>query len=389
MGRLTDLAVKNAKPQAARYELPDGSVPGLVLVVQPSGKKSWAIRYRSNGLQIKHTFGRFPEIDLPTVRDRAWKLRADGPPAAEQPDPATELAALPAPAATRRVFEVWASYIEHAAIKGMSANGVAKFTGIYNREIFPVWGSREIGSIGRDDVVAVLNASLLRGVSARNSLLAVLGSFIAYCTEQNIVPASPVIGSKPMKRDARDRILSDAEIAIFWRGCAEVTKPFGDLYRFLLLTGLRRNEAARMRRDEVDLKAGIVVIPRERMKGKPGKRRPHTVYLSPAALKIIKGQPVIEGCPFIFTTDGKTPVSGFSKTKADLDKAAPIKAWVLHDLRRTFRTGLSDLKVPFEIAERCIAHWLDATYDKSTMEAGQKNAWKNWARYVTKITKGN
>src|SRR5262249_19438538 len=42
--RLTTIAVENARPQADRYEVVDGS-SGLRLVVQRSGGKSWIVRY--------------------------------------------------------------------------------------------------------------------------------------------------------------------------------------------------------------------------------------------------------------------------------------------------------------------------------------------------------
>jgi hypothetical protein len=43
---LTAVAVKNHRPGKKRREIPDGGCPGLHLVVQPSGAKSWALRYR-------------------------------------------------------------------------------------------------------------------------------------------------------------------------------------------------------------------------------------------------------------------------------------------------------------------------------------------------------
>jgi Arm DNA-binding domain len=47
---LTQLAIDNLKPGPARREVPDGGAQGLFLIVQPSGAKTWAVRYRVNGL---------------------------------------------------------------------------------------------------------------------------------------------------------------------------------------------------------------------------------------------------------------------------------------------------------------------------------------------------
>src|SRR5262249_50855972 len=53
--RLTALAVENAKPGTSRREISDGGHNGLHLVVQPSGHKSWAVRFRVHGVPRKLT----------------------------------------------------------------------------------------------------------------------------------------------------------------------------------------------------------------------------------------------------------------------------------------------------------------------------------------------
>src|SRR3546814_2161542 len=61
---LTTKDVENVKPGTARKEIPDALLPGLYLVVQPSGAKSWAVRYRHGGKPRKLTLGPLaPTID--------------------------------------------------------------------------------------------------------------------------------------------------------------------------------------------------------------------------------------------------------------------------------------------------------------------------------------
>lgn len=57
---LTDLAARNESPGLTRREIPDGKIAGLYLVVQPSGAKTWAYRYRAAGLPRKLTIGVAP-----------------------------------------------------------------------------------------------------------------------------------------------------------------------------------------------------------------------------------------------------------------------------------------------------------------------------------------
>jgi Phage integrase family len=97
----------------------------------------------------------------------------------------------------------------------------------------------------------------------------------------------------------------------------------------------------------------------------PGSRtkngRAHTVPLSPLVRELIASVKAKPHSPFIFTTTGTTPVSGWSRMKDRLDAAmlaaaraeghAVIPPWTLHDLRRTFVTGMVELHVPPHVVE--------------------------------------
>ena len=69
---LTDRVVQQAKPDRARVEIADAVVPGLYLIVQPTGLKSWAVRYRVGDRTRKLTLpGRYPVLSLAKARDAA------------------------------------------------------------------------------------------------------------------------------------------------------------------------------------------------------------------------------------------------------------------------------------------------------------------------------
>src|SRR5271165_184717 len=65
---LTVGRIESAKPKEARYELPDAGLPGFYLVVQPSGAKSFALRYRAAGKPRKFTIGAYPQFTLEMAR---------------------------------------------------------------------------------------------------------------------------------------------------------------------------------------------------------------------------------------------------------------------------------------------------------------------------------
>jgi integrase len=77
---------------------------------------------------------------------------------------------------------------------------------------------------------------------------------------------------------------------------------------------------------------------------------------------VLKALPRIEGSKFAFTTDGRRPMTGFSKPKQRFDERVtevlgePIPNWTLHDLRRTARSLMSKAGVPERHAEQCLGH---------------------------------
>jgi integrase len=163
--------------------------------------------------------------------------------------------------------------------------------------------------------------------------------------------------------------------------------------QFLLLTATRRNEAAGMKRSEVHGEEWIV--PEERYKSGLELVLP----LSPAARTVLAKVPKIGRAGLVFTTDGKRPISGFSKFKrsfdtdmlAELRKQDPdatVPRWTLHDLRRTARSLMGRAGVPSDHAERCLGHVLPGirgTYDRYEYLREKKQAFDTLASLVDRI----
>jgi hypothetical protein len=81
MPKLTTKAVEAIKPTTDRREIPDALLPGLYLIVQPSGARSWAVRYRHGDRTRKHTLGNYPLLDLKAARElgaKALRVAAEG-----------------------------------------------------------------------------------------------------------------------------------------------------------------------------------------------------------------------------------------------------------------------------------------------------------------------
>ncbi len=126
-------------------------------------------------------------------------------------------------------------------------------------------------------------------------------------------------------------------------------------------------------------------LPAARNKTKLDLVRP----LSAAAQEVLATLPQI-GKRYIFTTDGRTPLSGFSKAKREFEKRCGVTGWRLHDLRRTARTLMSRAGVPSDHAERALGHVINgvrATYDRHEFYSEKKAAFEALAAQIANIVK--
>jgi integrase len=179
----------------------------------------------------------------------------------------------------------------------------------------------------------------------------------------------------------RQRILTDDELRAVWRAAEAQPSVFSRLLQFLLLTATRRNEAARMRRDEVS--GNEWIIPQQRYKTGLDLLIP----LSPAALRILELTPRI-GRSYVFTNDGQRPLSGFSVLKAKFDAQCGVTGWTIHDCRRTARSLMGRAGVSSDHAERCLGHVLSGvrgTYDRHQYADEKRRAFEALASLIERI----
>jgi integrase len=160
---------------------------------------------------------------------------------------------------------------------------------------------------------------------------------------QEIISYDPTRAvDKVVREIARDRVLTDRELILFWNACEAIGWPWGPLGKLLLLTAQRRGEVAGATWGELDLEKRLWTIPRERAKND----RAHQVYLGDLALEVLDTVPRITSDPdYLFSTTGHSHVSGYSKARSAIDghmaaaAGEPIPYWKFHDLSRSAASG--------------------------------------------------
>ncbi len=439
---LTAGAVKNLLTGEKRREVPDGGCPGLHLVIQPSGRKSWALRFRRpDGRNAKLTLGPVdlsgaetpcePAIGAPLTLAAARRLAADlhrqramgrdvvvDHDAARRRRQAEQEArnANAFPSAARRFIEEYArartrSWAVSARLFGLRPDDLKAMPG----GLADRWASRPVAEIAADDIHALVEEARTRGVpgwgrqrqgkseSIARMTLARLSKLFSWLVEQRVIEKNPCAGvRRPDVSVPRERVLTDAETRWFWLACGDLGEPFGPLLKLLLLMGQRRDEVAGMTRAELSGDGATWTLPASRAKNK----RPHIVPLSQAARDLIAGVRVVEGKPgFVFTTTGRSHVSGWSKTKRRLDAKmlewaraeaadAVISSFTIHDLRRTCAAGLQRLGVPLPVTERLLNHvsgsfaGIVGVYQRHEYAEERREALECWAAHVERIISG-
>jgi integrase len=351
---ITHRFVESVQPKAARTEYPDAGCPGLYLIVQPSGTRSWAFRFRHNGVNGKRTLGSAGDGGLSLAAARhaaaAHRHRLDQAVAVTAVTPVTPKSE----GGGDKIETAVAAFLELHAYRKTRPSTAWATERVFNRIVLPAWRGRTIDSIRKRDVIELVEsvAGSGRGYLA-NRTLGTLSKFFNWLVARDALAFSPVTGvERPHKEEVRERTLSDAELRVLWLAC-EGDGPFGQALRVLMLTGARRNEVSQMRWSEID-EDGTWTLPRERSKN----RRPHKISLPSQAQAIIAAMPSIADCDFVFTADGKKPVTGWDKAKVRISVRAGIAAdsWRLHDLRRTAASGMQKLGVSVPVIERALNH---------------------------------
>jgi integrase len=390
MARLTLRTLEATKPGPERREIPDSLLPGLYFIVQPTGARSWAVRYRHQGVSRKHTLGGYPTIDLKAARALGGKaLRA----AAEGRDPGREKI-LARAAKADSVDRIVEEFLDRHVRRSNRPRSAQETERLLRQHVLPRWRGRMVHEITRRNVLDVLDRVVDGGAPiAANRVFAAVRKFFNWCVARDIIAASPCAGVKPPTTErARDRVLSDDELRLAWAAAGKVGGTFGPLVKLLALTGQRRDEVAGMRWDELDLDTRIWTLPGGRTKN----NKPHDVPLSGAAIAVLKSVPHLTDSPFVFTTNGAAPASGYSKNKRRLDALLPadMPPWRLHDLRRTCASGMARLGINLPVIEKALNHTsgsfagIVGVYQKHSFADEKRAALEAWGSFLAALVDG-
>ncbi len=347
---LTDRKIQSLKGRGQPYVEPDGQVPGHGVRVMPSGHKSFVLNTRYPGFAnpAPRALGDYGELTLEEsrVKARHWRTlikRGIDPQVQEERERQAALRNQ------RTIFAAVAEDFIKDKLPGERKGREVERD--IRREFLPLWGKRPITEITPLDVRNVVKAAVNRGAPYQaHNLLTTARRLFSWAIDQHVygLEASPCDRLKPKsiigKKVFRTRVLANDEWRALWKATEGLGYPYGPLFQMLALTGQRKSEVAEARWSEIDLDRKLWTIPAERMKADAA----HVVPLTHDVMQILKSLPRFKSGDYLFSTGfGRKPVNGFSKGKVRLDAAMAavlgkaVEPFVIHDVRRSMRTGLS------------------------------------------------
>ena len=348
--KLTKKAVDSAQAAADKdVWLWDDEVPGFGVRIQPSGRKTYVVRYRTQaGTQRKGTLGRCCDIATDKARELARKTFSK---VADGRDPTAEkrkLRSIPT------VAQLSVRYMEDHARPFKKAGSVANDERLWRLYLLPALGSKRVDTVKREDALA-LQASLKDKPATANACIALLSKAFSLAEQWEYRTGNPCAKIQKYAVRERETILSPAQIGELDRTLAdmvtagEIPEAMANLVRLLLLTGCRLNEIMSARQEWIDRERKLLLLP----DSKVGQRR---ISLSDEALAIIATIPAGEW--LIPDAKGRdhmrTPHRMFKRIMRRAKAPLGVRP---HDLRHTagslaHRNGMSQRQVANMLGHR-------------------------------------
>jgi len=334
MPKLTKRLVDSLKPKASDVVHWDSALSGFGVRVRPSGRKSYIVKCRCRGRQIKMTIGTHGPITVEQARTKARGIIAE---AKAGHDPSAEHSRM---RQSPTVKELGQRFLDDYVPTQCRATTEREYRRSVELFINPEIGTRKVIDIERFDIAKIHHGLHDKPYQA-NRTLGVLSKMFNLAEVWGLRPdgSNPCRHITKYKEEKRERFLSDEEYRRLGEALRKAeaekseTQSAIDAIWLLMLTGCRLNEIMTLKWNHVDLDAKELRLP-------DSKTGPKTVHLGSAVVNRLKAIKKLEDNEFVIT--GKK--SGGCLTDLQhpwrrVRKTAKLDGVRLHDLRHSFASG--------------------------------------------------
>jgi integrase len=402
---LVDVQAKNAKPKDKPYRLSDGG--SLYLLVNTDGARYWRMDYRYADKRLTLAFGKYPQVSLADARkrrDEARQLLDSGTDPGQAKKDNDRIAGEAAAQTFEKLAREWhtnklATWRETTAIDTIRR---------LENDIFPEIGAMPIADITHQQMIAALRKIEKRGAQEiAHRLKATCARIFSYASQQGIRNLNPAADLKdvlkPVQAGHFGAITADelpAFLGAMVRNDARLFMPTRIALRLMMLVFVRTSELIETPWAEIDMEAGVWVIPWQRMKrGKltvnPDKTD-HQVPLSHQALTLLRElHTMTGGNRFLFPNqrDHEKPMSNGAILMA-LKRMGYQNKMTGHGFRALAMSTIKErLGYRHEVVDRQLAHAqkdkVASAYDRALFLEERKKMMQDWADYLDGVSGAN
>lgn len=364
---------------------------GLMLIVKPSGARSWVLRFQIDGRRRDMGLGSWPEVTLAMARERALQARRQ---MAEGRDPLSEKSK-----SHRLTFSEAANAL--IAVKRKSwrnAKHAAQWISTLERYVLPRLGDRDVQSIETNDILAVLNPIWTKkpetASRVRQRIEAVLDYATALGKREGANPArwrghldQVLAQPNKVRAVAHFPAMDWREVPAFMASLSECSGVGAQALAFAILTAARSGEVRGATWSEFDHEQGVWTVPAARMKA----AKEHRVPLSAAAMAQLPESGDPEALVFPSVKDPRRPIS--DRTLSAVLKRLGRKDVTVHGFRSSFRDWAGETtQFPREVIEAALAHRLkdkaEAAYARGDLFQKRRALMQAWADYLIPARSG-
>lgn len=357
--RLTDISVRALKaPGRGQKTHFDDTLTGFAVRVSQGGTKTFVLMHGAT--RKLTTIGRVGIITLGQARDKARRILAE-----------KTLGMTDRPSLTlEEARELFYASCENR----IRPRTLQDYKRLLNRHL-AAFTSRPVATLTSHEMAEAID-DLKDTPVEQNHAFAAARTLFRFCVRRGLIGRSPLEGMNlPARIRTRDRVLTDNELVAVIRAANEIGYPFGTIVLLLIYTGQRKGEIALL--DWSWIGKETITIPKDVAKN----HREHTVPYGDPVRAILSTVPRTEGRLFtVYNWDAKTDL---------LRKRAAIAHFTLHDLRRTYASGMAALSVPPHVVEKLLNHvtgtvsGVAAIYNRYSYQSEMRQAVDAWEHHLS------
>jgi integrase len=351
---LTEQRVQELRPDGATVYVHDARMPGLSVRVTTGGVKSYVFTKKVNGRLFRATLGKTASISLDSARKAAAAYNGD---IAKGVDVVARRKAARAAAAVKAT--TLADAYERFRTLKMRRPSTEKDYDLLWRLHVPVSLKRKpLADIVPADVEKLKSQIGRKTPRTANKVVVLLAAIMS---KSGRWADNPARGVERYEERVRTRRLSGDELERLWRSLGEVEGGrralWADFFRVLIVTGARRGALCAMRWQDLDLDAGVWIVPATWSKNK----REMAIPLTSAAVNILQRR-LAAGCgrsPWVWPSaeaEGGHVVNPEKPWRAFLKAAGIVERASLHDVRRTLGSSLAKSGAPAATISKALGH---------------------------------